>query len=126
MARTDERKSVTLSYNTNYTLDITAKNCAGHSSQRAMVQDIFIGMLCIILLYTYMHAKPLLWTATIINTANCSTPVLTSGVTIEPYNSTIEGAIIYFSCKNGLFPNERRMAVCGDNGQWSTNLSSES
>ena len=45
-ARADARRmSITLSYNTNYTLDVTAKNCAGHSARGAFnMMDVFIGM----------------------------------------------------------------------------------
>ena len=40
--------------------------------------------------------------------ANCSAPITTNvGVVIEPYNNTVEGAVIYFNCDDGFIPNER-------------------
>ena len=57
--------------------------------------------------------------------ANCSAPITTNaGVVIEPYNNTVEGAVIYFNCDDGFIPNKRRMAVCQSNGQWIPKISS--
>ena len=39
----DQKVSITLSYNTDYTLDVMAVNCAGHS-EVSRVSDIFLGM----------------------------------------------------------------------------------
>ena len=45
---------------------------------------------------------------------NCSAPSTASGVEIEPYSKTTEGAVIHFSCVGS----ERIMAVCGSAGRW--------
>ena len=39
----DQKVSITLSYNTDYTLDVMAVNCAGHS-EVSRVSDIFLGI----------------------------------------------------------------------------------
>ena len=57
--------------------------------------------------------------------ANCSAPILNTGVIAEPYNDTTEGAVVYFNCVHGFAPNERRMAVCQHNGHWSPEISSK-
>ena len=61
--------------------------------------------------------------------ANCSAPIITNaaGLVVEPYNSTVEGAVLYFNCdiNMGFVPNERRTAVCQSNGQWSPDISSK-
>lgn len=58
--------------------------------------------------------------------ANCSAPIITNaGVIVEPYNNTVEGAVIYLNCVDGFAPSERRMAVCQSNGRWSLEISSK-
>ena len=52
---------------------------------------------------------------------NCSAPSAASGVIIEPYSNTTEGAIIYYNCVMGYGPQERIMAMCTDGGIWSPN-----
>ena len=54
---------------------------------------------------------------------NCSTPQFAQGVIIEPYNSTTEGSVIFYSCDVGFFPNESQSAVCQSNGVWSEPIS---
>ena len=55
---------------------------------------------------------------------NCSIPRSAQGVVIEPYNSTTEGSVIFYSCDVGFFPNnERQSAVCQSNGMWSESIS---
>ena len=39
----DQKVSITLLYNTDYTLDVMAVNCAGHG-EVSRVSDIFLGM----------------------------------------------------------------------------------
>ena len=38
----DQKTSITLSYNMDYTLDVMARNCAGHS-EVSSISDIFLG-----------------------------------------------------------------------------------
>lgn len=51
--------------------------------------------------------------------------MLNPGVKAEPYNDTVEGAVIYLSCDYGYIPYERRMAVCQHNGYWDPEISSK-
>ena len=44
VAKANGRKTITLSYNTNYSFDLMAANCAGHSRVYTMT-DIFIGII---------------------------------------------------------------------------------
>ena len=57
--------------------------------------------------------------------ANCSAPILNTGVIAEPYNDTVEGAVVYFDCIRGFPSSEQRMAVCQHSGHWSPKTSSK-
>jgi archaellin len=48
----DQNASITLSYNTDYTLDVVASNCAGHSEDSSTL-GIFLGIASIS--RNYMH-----------------------------------------------------------------------
>ena len=57
------------------------------------------------------------------NAANCSAPAVSRGVIVEPYNSTVEGAVVYFNCDDNFVQTtetpQRIAAVCQSDGQWS-------
>ena len=50
--------------------------------------------------------------------ANCSNPTLPVDGSIEPYQNTTEGAVIFFRCNQGFVPAGRMTAVCGTDGRW--------
>ena len=53
--------------------------------------------------------------------------MVSKGITVEPYNNTVEGTVIYFHCNHHYALNEpqRRIAVCQRYGQWSPEISGE-
>ena len=55
-----------------------------------------------------------------LHTVNCSAPSAASGVVIEPYSNTTEGAVIYYNCdrSQGLCGNGRSSSVCLRSGLW--------
>ena len=53
-----------------------------------------------------------------IKVIDCGAPLEDSGVIIEPFNDTIQGALITFRCDNS------RTAMCGSDGEWFPNPSS--
>lgn len=122
---------ITLLYNMDYTLNVSATNCAGHSDVLS-ITDIFVGTAmhnCLIIvgyMLWYVHNNYYITPSTDIYAANCSAPIITNpGVVVKPYNSTVEGTALYFKCDSGFLPNERRVAVCQSNGQWSIEISSK-
>ena len=50
--------------------------------------------------------------------ANCSDPTAPRYGVIETYQSTLEGAEIFFNCNPGFIPAGRTRAVCGADGRW--------
>ena len=58
--RDDQNVSVTLSYNTDYTLEVMAENCAGHSEfELSSTLDVFLGTVNLILCILYGSHKNL-------------------------------------------------------------------
>ena len=49
---------------------------------------------------------------------DCGTPIVASGVVIEPFNSTQFDATITFHCDEGLIPQTLIKVVCGSTGVW--------
>ena len=50
--------------------------------------------------------------------ANCSDPTPPIDGSIEPYQNTAEGTVIFFMCNPMFVPTERMTATCGCNGMW--------
>lgn len=126
-------KTIILSYNVNYTISVTAVNCAGGGPPSALT--VIIGDNCSVFYWPtciyfckvqqYMCMQVLLGMTIpfiCIFAVNCSAPPTARGVILEPYNSTIEGEMIYFYCCRN---SEKRTITCQSDGRWSTELSRE-
>ena len=50
--------------------------------------------------------------------ATCSDPTAPRNGVIEAYQTTLEGAEIFFRCNTGYVPAGKTRAVCGTNGRW--------
>ena len=102
-------------YNLEYRVNITATNCIGSIS---VLYTFTIGA-WIVCVHVFRFQNYILSFLNCV--ANCSSPSTASGVVIEPYSNTTEGAMIYHNCdfEQCLLPNERLMAVCGSDGRWS-------
>ena len=48
---------------------------------------------------------------------SCRQPVIPGNGSIDPYQTTLEGAEIFFKCNPGFVPAGRMTAVCGDDGR---------
>ena len=59
----------------------------------------------------------------LLNFIDCGTPNSSSGLDIEPYNSTQFNSTITFRCQDGLKPETVSTAVCDRRGVWSPNPS---
>ena len=48
----------------------------------------------------------------------CGAPTFASGVTLDPFCSTIVGSEIFYQCQPGLLQEGRRALLCGGDGRW--------
>ena len=55
---------------------------------------------------------------------NCSDPTAPTDGSIDPYQNTTEGAVIFFMCNSMFVPSTRMTATCTSNGMWSPDLDS--
>ena len=116
---TNTTATIILLYNTNYIIHVAAVNCAG-SSLSAILESIAIGR---VYRSTNNLNDEVLLLMVCIFSVNCSIPRFVQEIVIEPYNSTTEGSIIFYSCDVGLFPNETQSVVCQRSGIWSEPIS---
>ena len=49
---------------------------------------------------------------------NCSDPTVPRNGSIEPYQNTTGGAVIFFRCNPGFVPAERMRTLCRADGRW--------
>ena len=92
--------TLTLNYSTNYSITITASNCAGSSSLSFNIAEGETKyFLCI-----SSHLNPL--------PAGCSAPSSPVNGSIVEYWSTEEGAEIQFQCHDGYHPNQSTTSHC--------------
>ena len=49
---------------------------------------------------------------------NCGTPSFSTGVTVEPFNSTTVGSEIVYQCQSGFLPEGGVSSVCREDGMW--------
>ena len=109
--------NISVAYNINYTVRVTAMDCEAFD----ITSEIFkLGEN-----ESSNHSTPHAINTQHPTIVNCSAPSSASGVVIEPYSNTTEGAVIYYKCAmdQGYFPNdflhnERMTSVCGINGKW--------
>ena len=52
------------------------------------------------------------------SSVSCGTPSFSTGVTMEPFNSTTVASEIVYQCQSGLLPEGRRISVCDGDGRW--------
>ena len=54
---------------------------------------------------------------------DCGAPLITtnSSMVVVQYNSTLVDSVVEYRCKEGLLPNHVFMAMCLENGRWSSN-----
>ncbi len=102
--------TITINYNTDYTITITASNCVGNGIT-SDVLSVNIGEFNNQILLTLLKY--------INNTVvNCSDPSPVAGVTFSSFSDTTEGANISFNCEPGLEPQREDVSVCFSNGSW--------
>ena len=58
------------------------------------------------------------WHFLLLFSVSCRQPVIPGNGSIDPYQTTLEGAEIFFKCNPGFVPAGRMRAVCGDDGRW--------
>ena len=67
-------------------------------------------------MYMYTHTHTHTHTHFVVD---CGAPIILSNDTITTvYNSTLEGSMLEFSCKDGLLPSDVIAAVCSLDGMW--------
>ena len=101
--------NLTVPYNINFSVIITAMSC----STFVLIETFKIGN-CDQSSLTIAYLTRLICHCLV----NCSTPISANGVVIESYNSTTEGSMIYYRCKQDLLPNDRIRSVCSGNQKW--------
>ena len=107
---TDTSLLLMLVYNVNYSVNITAKNCAGSNST---VFPLTISEI-IKFLMNYMAEihSPL------VPTVGCSPPSSPTSGRINEYRSGSVGASLTFGCNTGYIPHEQVTSICMENGIW--------
>ncbi len=99
---TSTSTTITINYNTDYTIIITASNCAGNGIT-SDVLSVHIGKIITSTeVFIFLN-----------NTVvNCSDPSPAVGVTFSPFSDTTEGANISFNCGPGLELQREDACVC--------------
>ena len=96
----------TLLYNVNYSVSITAKNCAGSNST---VFSLIIGKIIYSQLEVYSPLIPI---------AGCSPPSPPTNGRINEYHDGSVRAPLTFQCNTGYLPHEQVTSTCMANGTW--------
>ena len=114
-ARLRRTLTLILQYNINYIINITGVNCIGRGS--SVTNQLSLGNT---IAYSWAPLYSYYWTLQCFYTVNCSAPSAASGVIIEPYCNTTEGAVIYYQCdgSKGLIPRERITSLCERDSEW--------
>ena len=107
----DTNITISVPYNTNNTITVTAAHCRDFS-----IQETFkLGNNFYIYVKIEFYVDFILYHKSV----NCSSPSTVVGVVIESYYSTTVGAQIYYNCDKSYLPKNRVMSVCGSDGSWS-------
>ena len=104
---------LTVLYNEEYSINITAQNCAGSNST---IVPLTIGIIVTMTSITYCDATIIFYL--LISPVGCSPPSALANGSISEYSSGAVGAMLTFQCETGYMPQEEVTSICLSNSSW--------
>ena len=102
---------LTVLYNEEYSINITAQNCAGNNST---IVPLTIGNRCKKIYDDLFHSSYFLF----LSPVGCSPPSPPANGSISEHSSGAVGAMLTFQCDTGYMPQEELTSTCLSSSSW--------